>query len=77
MGVRVIADENYAALYDSVSMTVLEGPVIGDGEVFANPETAAWAFLNHLGQDDPRDMEAEELRRRWSEFICAIRTATG
>lgn len=45
MGVRVIAGEDYAALYDSVRMTAF-GPVFSDCELFATPGEAARDFLD-------------------------------
>lgn len=50
MGVRVLTDRKYAALYDSVGMIAF-GPLFSDEELFESPEHAAYDFLNWLQEE--------------------------
>lgn len=71
MGVRVLADESFACMYDSVSMVAF-GPVFHGEELFGSPAAAVedfiqWFYLRHPG-GDPRNLSQRELvdaRSRW------------
>lgn len=67
MATRILGNEDYAALYDSVTMTAF-GPVLGgDDKHVLDATEVADVFLSWLGRD-PRGMEESDLASGLSKF---------